>query len=103
MSEINGKAVEFADRLPARQWWGLYPKVLEVKQGDNLLDKLGWDTSVEMCRSLVTSWEFDGDPQDAGAYEQLDFIDMVSLVKEAFDHAIGLMARKSSGDSGLGE
>jgi len=102
MPEINGKAVVLADRLPARQWWTLYPKVLEIKAGDKLLDKLGWDTSVEMCRSLVTSWEFEGDPKDAAAYEGLDFVDMVALVTEVFNHAIGLMARKS-GDNGLGE
>jgi hypothetical protein len=95
MPEIAGHAVEFGDRLPARQWWELYPKVAEVQAGDRLLEKLGWDVSVAICQSVITSWEFDGDPADPAAYEALNFMDMLELVQLAFNHAVTLMGRRS--------
>lgn len=101
MPEIAGKSVEFADRLPARPWWDLYPKVRGIKAGDMLLDALGWDTSVALCRSVVVAWEFDGDPGDPASYEGLHFPVMAELVREAYTHAIGLL--NAHGEADLGE
>jgi len=101
MPEINGKSVVFADRLPARQWWALWQKITEIKSGDKLLERLDWDTCVQLCQSVIVSWEFDGDPGDAASYEALHFPAMVELVTEAYAHAIGLL--NAHGADGLGE
>jgi hypothetical protein len=95
MPTIDGKEVVFRDKLPARQWWDLFPKVTEIESGDSFLEKFGWDDAVALVKSLVESWEFDGDPGDAVSYELLDFADMLSLVGEAHMHAITLFQERS--------
>ena len=100
MPEIAGHAVEFTDRLPARQWWSLYPVLAGIKAGDRLLEKIGWDTAVQLCQAVVTSWEFDGDPGEAASYEALAFPVMTELVGEAYAHAIGLLNQYGAADLG---
>jgi len=97
MPEIAG----FADRLPARQWWTLYPVLAGIKAGDKLLERLGWDTAVQLCQSVIVSWDFDGDPADAASYEELDFPVMAALVGEAYAHGIAHL--NAAGAADLGE
>ena len=103
--EIGGKEVTFVETLPARLWWDLYPKLVEikVKKGDRLIDKFGWDMSVELCRATVASWEHEGDPHDAAAYERLDFWAMIELVGQAYTRAVELLTRGGAGQLGESE
>lgn len=99
MPKINGIEVEFRERLPAQAWWDLFPKVASVEQGDSFLEKFGWDDAVKLISNTIASWEFDGDPGDPGAYEELDFADVLALMGASFEYAVGLYNDRVSGEA----
>ena len=100
MPEIAGKSVTFRDMLPAAEWWELYSTVVKIKKGDLLLEKLDYPTGLKIAQASIKSWEFEGDPSDPEAYKAIGFMDMVELVRLAFNHAISLI--NEEGES-LGE
>ena len=99
MPEINGKEVIFRDSMPASIWWGLFPKVANVKRGEKFLEKYSWDDAVALCRATIESWEFEGEPSDSASYGDIGIVVMMALVGEAHNHAIGLY-NEQAGDSG---
>ena len=77
---INGKIVRVKSRFPARENWDLPNLLMKFSQQEG-----GFDLKqiVPVLPRLVESWEFEGDPTDEDAYEELDlFRELIPLVRE---------------------
>lgn len=93
--EINGKEVRFKASLPASFIWELIPVLQAVKQGDNIIAKIPWETAVKMIQGSVESWEYDADPLDDDWYNSLsagDVMDVFTpLLLATYTHLVGLV------------
>jgi len=77
MPQINGKEVMLRDKLTGKMWWELSPVVAafgglgEGASPKALFGALEWEDVCRLVRTLVTGWEFDGEPGDPVAMEAL--------------------------------
>ena len=82
MPTINGKEVVFKEKLAAREWWPLLPKLVGLGVG-NWLEVLDFDTVCKIIAGSVESWGFEGDPSDPKSVEELDaFAELLPLLTE---------------------
>jgi len=106
MPEIAGKQVEFRERMTSRQWWPVYYKIITVPAGEMIPAAYSFDEAVQLCMAVVESWEFDGDPQDPGAYEHLGGNDeqtvtiFLALLSAAYRHAVSMLNKHLPEDQG---
>lgn len=99
MPTINGKEVVFKEKLTAREWWPLLPKLMGLSV-ENWLEVLDFDTVCQIVTGCVETWEFDGNPDDPEAIADLDaFAELLPLLME---FSSILPDRVSSGESEKG-
>lgn len=97
MPVINGKEVEFREKLPAGRWWGILPRLVNLDKEANILEQLDWDAVVGIIRGTVKAWEFGGDPDSPEDIAELDmFSELIPLIQ-----AIANMIAERT--AGLGE
>jgi len=59
----------------------------------------GYEEYVALCRRVVESWEFDGDPGDAASYEALEAFQSWPLFSQVLAHvSAAIMPKKASGE-----
>lgn len=90
---IAGKQVSFRRQLRLKEYSNIISRVGELRR-DNLL------SYVPLCCMLIESWEFDGDPADPAAYDDLDAFVAVALIQAVEQHAnerTGLLANPKAG------
>lgn len=96
MPTVNGKEVVFKEKLTAKEWWPLLPKLMGLGV-DNWLEVLDFDTVCQIIAGCVETWEFDGSPDDIKAIADLDaFSELLPLLLE---FSAILPGRVSSGES----
>ena len=97
MPTIKGKEVVFKEKLAAKTWWPLLPKLVGLSVG-NWLEVLDFDTVCQIVAGSVETWEFEGSPADPEAIAELDaFAELLPLLTE---FSSLLPERVSSGESG---
>ena len=95
MPTINAKEVTFHARFPARDNWDL-PQQLQALAATAQGGQLDMQAAVPLLTRVIATWEFDGDPADTAAYDDLDiFREIIPLVTEVAQYVAGL--------TGLGE
>lgn len=74
MPRINGKEVVFRKRFPAKDHWDLPQRLSTIAEQANR-GELNLKEAVPVFQHTIASWEFDGDPNDADAYGELEMFD----------------------------
>ena len=78
--EVNGKRVFFRERLPLKESREIPALVKGIVPEDI-------DTQVKILVCVVDRWEFDGEPSDPKAYEDLDiFSEIMPMIKLAGEY-----------------
>lgn len=91
---INGKRVIFKDKLPAKEGWDLWERIVEFDQG-------GVKNAVVLARPIlphvIATWEFEGDPADLAAYDNLDVIEELLPLANALGEYVTMKAKRLVG------
>jgi hypothetical protein len=82
---INGKAVHLKQRLPLKDGHRL-PLLLKACEDGDLLSQ------VKVLSLVVESWDYEGDPAQASAYDELDvFTEIIPMATAAAEHLVERM------------
>lgn len=64
---VGGNKVTFKDKYPVKESKKLGKALAGAMDGDP-------DKVIALLAEVVTDWEFDGEPSDKSAYEELDYM-----------------------------
>lgn len=86
MPTINGKEIVFREHFPAKDFWDLPAKIVQLHRMRSGREEFDLKLAVPLLARLIVSWEYEGDPTDEVVYGELDVIrDLLPLVQLATD------------------
>ena len=76
---IRGKRYEYRTDFLGREGWRLFAEIMRLMPSnvDQVMD--GYDNTIAAMTKLVTTWDYEGDPTDPAAWEQISAPDILIL------------------------
>lgn len=86
MPTINGKEVVFRERFPAKEFWDLPAKIVQLHRMRGGQEEFDMQLAVPLLARVIESWEYEGDPADEASFGELDVLgDLLPLVTAVTD------------------
>lgn len=86
MPTINGKEVVFREKFPAKDFWDLPAKIVQLARMRSGQEEFNMEMAVPLLTRLIESWEHEGDPVVEASYGELDILgDILPMVQVATD------------------